>query len=186
VKVRTHPLQASRASHTGLSADTPGINDAKPAKDHSNVQDKLFVRQAAVGGRAEVELGQLAQRKGVDQAVKDFGERMVADHGKANDRLSRLSRDVSSEIPDGLDPEHETIRRELNELSGADFDIAYFASQIRDHQKTANLLQWHISYGQNQPIVNYSIETLPTVMAHLETAKLEHARLVAAKAPPPR
>lgn len=169
----------------GLMADTPGINEAKPAKDHSNVQDKLFVRQAALGGRAEAELGQLAQRKGVDQAVKDFGERMVADHGKANDRLARLSRGVNSEIPDGLDPEHQTIRRELNELSGADFDIAYMASQIRDHQKTANLLQWHISYGQNQPLVNYAIETLPIVMAHLEAAKLEHARLVAAKGSPP-
>lgn len=167
----------------GLSADTPGINEAKPAKDHSNVQDKLFVRQAALGGRAEVELGKLAQSKGVDDAVKQFGERMTADHGKANDRLMRLARGVNSEIPDGLDPEHQTIRRELNELSGEDFDIAYLASQIRDHQKTANLLQWHISYGQNQPLVNYAIETLPTVMAHLEMAKQEHARLITAKEP---
>jgi putative membrane protein len=68
-------------------------------------------------------------------------------------------------------------------LSGADFDIAYLASQIRDHQKTANVLQWHISYGQNQPLVNYAIETLPVVMTHLETAKLEHARLTTAKSP---
>ncbi len=176
-------LADTMGNPAGMMADTPGINEAKPAKDHSNVQDKLFVRQAAVGGRAEVELGRLAQKKGVDQAVKDFGERMVADHGKANDRLSRLSRDVNSEIPDGLDPEHQTIRRELNELSGADFDIAYLASQVRDHQKTANLLQWHISYGQNQPLVNYAIETLPVVMAHLETAKLEHARLTTAERP---
>ena len=170
----------------GMMPDTPGINEATPAKDHSNVQDRLFVRQAAIGGRAEVDLGRLAQQKGTDDAVKSFGERMVADHGKANDRLLRLARGVNSEIPDGLDPEHQTVRRELNELSGADFDIAYLASQIRDHQKTANLLQWHISYGQNQPLVNYSIETLPIVMAHLETAKLEHARLTTAKPPAKR
>lgn len=176
-------LADTMGNPAGLSADTPGINEAKPAKDHSNVQDKLFVRQAAIGGRAEAELGRLAQKKGVDQAVKDFAARMVADHGKANDRLLRLARDVNSEIPDGLDPEHQTIRRELDELSGADFDIAYLASQIRDHQKTANVLQWHISYGQNQPLVNYAIETLPVVMTHLETAKLEHARLTTAKSP---
>lgn len=176
-------LADTMGNPAGLSADTPGIIEAKPAKDHSNVQDKLFVRQAAIGGRAEVGLGQLAQKKGADEAVKSFGERMIADHGKANDRLLRLARDVNSEIPDGLDPEHQTIRRELDELSGADFDIAYLASQVRDHQKTANLLQWHISYGQNQPLVNYSIETLPVVMAHLEAAKLEHARLTTAKLP---
>jgi putative membrane protein len=165
----------------GMSPDTPGINSAKPAKNHSNIQDKLFVRQMAIGGRAEVELGRLAQQKGADQAVKDFGERMVGDHSKGNDRLMRVAKGVNGELPEGLDPEHQTIRRELTELGGADFDIAYLAAQIRDHQKTANLLQWHISYGQNQPLVDYSIETLPLVMAHLEHAKLEHARLIAAK-----
>jgi putative membrane protein len=165
----------------GMSPDTPGINAAKPAKNHSNIQDKLFVRQMAIGGRAEVELGRLAQQKGVDEAVKGFGERMVTDHSKGNERLMRAAKGVNGEVPEGLDPEHQTIRRELNELSGADFDIAYLAAQVRDHQKTANLLQWHISYGQNQPLVDYSIETLPLVMAHLEQAKLEHARLIAAK-----
>jgi putative membrane protein len=165
----------------GMSPDTQGINAATPAKNHANIQDKLFVRQMTIGGRAEVELGRLAQQKGVDQAVKDFGERMVADHSKGNDRLMRAAKGVNAEIPEGLDPEHQTIRRELTEVSGADFDIAYLAAQVRDHQKTANLLQWHISYGQNQPLVDYSIETLPVVMAHLERAKLEHARLIAAK-----
>lgn len=172
---------ATMGNPAGMSPDTPGINVAKPAKNHSNIQDKLFVRQMALGGRAEVELGRLAQQKGVDQAVKQFGERMVADHSKGNDRLMRASKGVNGEIPEGLDPEHQTIRRELNELSGADFDIAYLAAQVRDHQKTANLLQWHISYGQNQPLLDYSIETLPLVMAHLEQAKLEHARMIAAK-----
>ena len=164
----------------GMSPDTPGINAANPAKNHSNIQDKLFVRQMTLGGRAEVELGRLAQRKGVDQVVKDFAENMVADHSKGNDRLTRAAKGVIGEIPEGLDPEHLTIQRELNELSGTDFDIAYLAAQIRDHQKTANLLQWHISYGQNQPLVQYSIETLPLVMTHLEHAKLEHARLITA------
>ncbi len=169
----------------GMSPDTPGINAAKPAKNHANIQDKLFVRQMTIGGRAEVELGRLAQKKGVDQAVKSFGERMVADHSKGNERLMRAAKGVNGEIPEGLDPEHQTIRRELNELSGTDFDIAYLASQVRDHQKTSNLLQWHISYGQNDQLLKYSIETLPVVMTHLEHAKLEHDRLVTAKAPMP-
>jgi putative membrane protein len=169
----------------GMSPDTPGINAAKPAKNHANIQDKLFVRQMTIGGRAEVELGRLAQQKGVDQAVKSFGERMVADHSKGNERLMCAAKGVNGEIPEGLDPEHQTIRRELNELSGTDFDIAYLASQVRDHQKTSNLLQWHISYGQNDQLLKYSIETLPVVMTHLEHAKLEHDRLVTAKAPMP-
>jgi putative membrane protein len=165
----------------GMAPDTPGIEAANPAKNFSNVQDKLFVRQATLGGRAEVELGRLAEKKGGAQSVKEFGTRMAADHAKGNDRLMRAAKGVKSEIPEGLDPEHQTVQRELSELQGENFDIAYLASQIRDHQKTANLLQWHISTGQHQPLVQYSIETLPVVMAHLDHAKLEHARLVAGK-----
>ncbi|HLH08429.1 MAG TPA: DUF4142 domain-containing protein [Terriglobales bacterium] len=49
--------------------------------------DKAFVTKAAEGGLAEVELGQLAQQKAESQQVKDFGQRMVTDHTKANDQL---------------------------------------------------------------------------------------------------
>ena len=45
---------------------------------------------AAKGGMAEVELGKLAQDKGSNEQVKNFGKRMVDDHGKANDDLKTL------------------------------------------------------------------------------------------------
>jgi putative membrane protein len=47
--------------------------------------DTTFVRKAAEGGMAEVKLGQLAKEKGSNKAVKEFGDRMVKDHSKAND-----------------------------------------------------------------------------------------------------
>jgi putative membrane protein len=46
--------------------------------------DRNFITKAAAGGRAEVELGQLAQGKASSDAVKQFGQRMVEDHGAAN------------------------------------------------------------------------------------------------------
>lgn len=161
----------------GMLADTPGINQAQPDPDHSNVQDKLFVRQAALGGRAEVELGRLAQKKASAESVKNFAQRMIEDHGKSNDRLLRVGRDVNSQIPKELDPEHKRVQSELQQMNGEDFDIAYLTHQIGEHQKTANLLQWEISYGQNQELTKYAIDTLPGVMEHLEVAKDELAKL---------
>ena len=49
--------------------------------------DKKFVMDAAVGGMAEVELGKLAAEKATNPEVKQFGQRMVDDHTKANDEL---------------------------------------------------------------------------------------------------
>lgn len=168
----------------GMSPDTPRMDTANPPADHANTQDKLFVRQLAIGGQAEVELGKLAQQKGASNATKEFGKRMVQDHDKANAQLMKAARNIRAEVPKDVDPEHKRVRSELEKVSGAEFDAAYFAAQIRHHQKTANLLMWEISFGQNEALKKYASDTLPTVLEHLDTAKQYHAELLAA--PPPR
>lgn len=162
----------------GLAPDTPGLESASPASTHTNTQDKLFVRQAALGNRAEAELGKLAQSKGSAQAVKDFGKQMEKDHSESADRVIKAGKSAKMELPRDLDAEHQRVRNELSKLSGAEFDRAYLASQIEDHQKTANLLLWQLSYGQNAELIRYSADSLPNVLEHLQTAKREYAKLV--------
>jgi putative membrane protein len=168
----------------GLSPDTPGIEAAKPMNDATNNQDKLFVRQIALGNRAEVELGKLAQSKGSAVGVKDFASRMQKDHSASLDRAMKAGKPTKMDIPKDLDAEHKRVRDELNALSGAEFDKAYLTAQMQDHQKTANLLLWHLSYGQNADLIKYSADTLPDVLDHLEHAKREYAKLT--ETPPPR
>jgi putative membrane protein len=167
----------------GLSPDTPGLETAKPAPDHSNTQDKLFLRQAALGNQAEVELGRLASKKAESKPVQEFAQHMVEDHGKSGDLLRKLGRGVNANIPKELDPEHQTIRAKLEKASGKEFDIAYIGSMIQDHQRTANLLQWQITNGQSEPLKKYAADTLPDVMEHLEMAKQQYAMLTSG-APP--
>lgn len=167
----------------GLSPDTPGIEAAKPSTDATNNQDKLFVRQIAIGNRAEVELGKLAESKATSQGVKDFAKRMQSDHSSSLDKALKAGKPAKMDIPKEVDAEHKRIRDELNQLAGADFDKAYLTAQMQDHQKTANLLLWHLSYGQNQGLVQYSKDTLPIVLEHLEHAKREYEALTST---PPR
>jgi putative membrane protein len=161
----------------GMSPDTEGKEMAKPAPEGSNTQDKLFVRQAAIGGRAEVELSKLAQKKATDPSVREFADHMVEVHSRSNQQLLKLGRGMQSELPKDLDPEHQRVRGELDKAQGQTFDLAYIAAQIQDHQRTANLLQWHISTGQNEALRKYSMQTLPEVMSHLEQAQQTHAML---------
>ncbi|HEY0681345.1 MAG TPA: DUF4142 domain-containing protein [Steroidobacter sp.] len=165
------------ANPGGMSPDTPGKEAAQPATEGSNTQDKLFVRQAALGGRAEVELGKIAQKKASNASVREFADRMVEVHSKSNQQLLRTGRGLNPDLPKDLDPEHQSVRNELQKASGQSFDIAYISAQIQDHQRTANLLQWHISNGQNEALKKYSIQTLPEVMQHLEHAQQTFAML---------
>lgn len=170
-------LAQEETNPAGMSPDTAGKEMARPVPEGSNTQDKLFVRQAALGGQAEVELGKLAQKRATDPSVRQFADRMVEVHSKSNQQLLKLGKGLSPDLPKQLDAEHQAVRNALDEAQGQTFDLAYISAQIQDHQRTANLLQWHISTGQNEALRKYSIQTLPEVMDHLEQAKGTYAML---------
>jgi len=65
--------------------------------------DRKFVMSAAQGGLAEVQLGQLAAKNGSADTVKQFGQRMVDDHSKANDELKSLASSKQVTLPDSMD-----------------------------------------------------------------------------------
>ncbi|MGE3958815.1 MAG: DUF4142 domain-containing protein [Vicinamibacterales bacterium] len=48
---------------------------------------------------AEVELGKLATAKAQSQEVKQFAQRMVTDHGKANEELKSLAQRKNIALP---------------------------------------------------------------------------------------
>ena len=65
--------------------------DNNPDAMTTRVDDKKFVKDAAIGGLTEVELGKLAAQKGSSDAVKQFGQKLVDDHTKANDELKQVA-----------------------------------------------------------------------------------------------
>ena len=145
---------------------TPGTGPHQP-----NNADRLFVRAAAIGGTAEVELGRLAERKGQSDAVKEFAWRMVEDHSKANDRLMTLAKEDGIPVPDELDQEHKAMRAQLEAMSGPEFDLAYLQGQVIDHQKMVQLLEYEIGSGQDVELKGFASEVLPVVLRHLRAAQ---------------
>jgi putative membrane protein len=160
-----------------LSPDTKGAEVGKPDA-RMNTVDQIVLRQAAIGGMAEIELGKLAAQRAQSDAVKQFAQRMVDDHGQANQRVARLAKAGDVPLPKAPDPDQRAVRAQLEKLTGAQFDVAYMAAQVGDHQKTAHLLEHVITGGQNPDTKAFAIETLPTVLKHLEMAKQIHASLV--------
>jgi putative membrane protein len=161
----------------GMAPDTPGVFAARPAAEHPNTADLIFSHEAALGGMAEVNAGKLAARKGQSAAVKEFANRMVSDHTAAGERLTAVNKSNKVQAPPDLDKDHKVTLDQLGKADGKAFDVAYIRAQIVDHQKTAQLYEWIIDNGQDPRLVSYAMETLPSVLRHLEMAKSLQAQL---------
>jgi putative membrane protein len=133
--------------------------------------DDMFVTKAAKGGMAEVELGKLASEKGTSDAVKQFGQRMVTDHGKANDELKSLAQSKNVTLPTEIDAKEKALRDRLMKLSGPAFDRAYMQAMVADHVKDVNEFKMESKSGKDPEVKAWAAKTLPTLEEHLKMAR---------------
>jgi putative membrane protein len=61
----------------------------------------------------EARLGELAQQQAKSTEVKDFGQRMVEDHGQANDKLKQIAEQKGIELPQDLSEDAQATYEEL-------------------------------------------------------------------------
>ena len=161
----------------GAAPDTPGVYEARPNLEHPNTADALFAREASLGGTGEVDAAKLAARKAHSSAVRDFANMMVSDHGKANQQLSAVLSANASKTSTTPDMDHKVMLDQLEKTSGEAFDVLYIRGQVAEHQKTVQLYEWIIDNGQDPRLTRYAMNTLPTVMRHLELARSIQAQL---------
>jgi putative membrane protein len=132
--------------------------------------DRAFVAKAAQGGLMEVAAGKLAAQRGLDQAVKEFGQKMVTDHASANDQLKSLADSKQILLPSSLSPEEDAALGKLEGLNGTDFDKAYLQMMVKDHVEDISEFEKEVKKGQDAEVKSFAENTLPTLRHHLMLA----------------
>ncbi len=133
--------------------------------------DKKFMREAAEGGLAEVELGKLATEKASSDDVKKFGQRMVSDHSKANEELKQIASSKGVDLPDQLTGKDQLLKERLSKLSGPSFDRAYMENMVKDHKKDVADFNRESTSAKDPEVKQFAAKTLPTLKDHLKEAE---------------
>lgn len=133
--------------------------------------DRNFVSTAAMDSMAEVELGRLAVERGASDGVKQFGQRMIDDHTRANQELTETAAPLGLTPPAALDAKHRARAEKLARLSGAAFDRAYMKEMVSAHQKAVSLFQRQSARGSQPELKAFAARTLPTLQEHLQMAR---------------
>jgi putative membrane protein len=116
----------------------------------------------------EVQLGQLAAQKATDPDVKNFGQKMVDDHSKANDQLKQVASQKGITVPSSLPASKQKDVDKLNKLSGAAFDKAYVSMMVQDHKKDVAEFKKESKSAKDSDIKSFASTTLPTLQDHLK------------------
>lgn len=135
-----------------------------------DVADATFVRKAAAGNQAEVELAELAIRKASDASVKQFAERIKKDHSAAQQKLEQAARSAGVEMPATLDDAHDSDLTRLEKLDGAEFDEAYMTLMVQEHAKDLQAYNDQVRESDGA-IAAYARETVPVLESHVELAR---------------
>jgi putative membrane protein len=155
-----------------LSA-APAIAAAKKqgTKATGAKSDQTFIVDVAKDSMAEVELGKLAVQQAVKPEVRQFGQRMIDDHSKANEELKMLAQQKGITLPSDLDPKTKALKARLEKLSGEQFDRAFMRAMLMDHRKAVNAFKHESASGQDPDVKMWAAKTLPTLEEHLKLAR---------------
>jgi putative membrane protein len=143
--------------------------------------DRTFMHKAAIGGMAEVDMGNLAQQKAANDQVKQFGARMVQDHTKANDELKQVAGAKGVTLPASLDKKNQDTMDKMQKLSGAAFDKAYMSHMVDDHKQDIADFQKEAKGGKDVDVKGFADKTLPTLKDHLKMAEAANSAVKNAK-----
>src|SRR5258706_9016622 len=79
---------------------SPQTQNRRTSSAGMRSSDETFLKKAADGNMAEVQLGQLAQKNAWSDSVKQFGQRMVTDHSsKMLDDIKNLAASKGVTLP---------------------------------------------------------------------------------------
>jgi putative membrane protein len=164
------PGAGSAGIGPGPGAGTSAAGGTAPSSGVSQ-DDREFMTKAAQGGLLEVELGRRADERGAAPEVKAFGDRMVADHTKANRELADLASRKGVTLPTRLDAKGEKKLDDLSKLTGQKFDREYVDSMVDDHKEDVDEFAKEAKDANDPALRDWTAKTLPTLQEHLRMAE---------------
>jgi len=136
----------------------------------SNERDVQFLLEAAEINMMEMQLGNLAQKKGYSVNARDLGKTMEEIHVESFRQLLRLSKQKSIVLPLIGTKKAQVVYDRLNEKSNTGFDRAYCSLMVAENIEAIGLFEKAAQHANDPEIKAWAMETVPALKSHLHYA----------------
>lgn len=140
-------------------------NDDKFDNDMKE-KDAQFLVNAAEANMKEIQLGQLAQKKGTVSHVKELGKMMEDAHTKSQKELVALAKTKGITVPTSPTKNVRDTYDKLDKKTGKDFDKAYADIIVDAHVKSIDSYEKAAADSHDSEITNWASKTLPELRKH--------------------
>jgi putative membrane protein len=168
------------ADDTAASTDSTAV---APAPAPTAITDPQIAMIVVVANSGDSAAGELAKTKGTNAEVKEFGQRMVTDHGAVNAEATALVTKLNvtpeeSDASRSMAADGQANMTNLQGQSGAAFDKAYIDHEVMMHQQVLDALDQQLIPGaQNAELKALLEKVRPAIASHLESAKAIQTKL---------
>jgi putative membrane protein len=182
MKILSKPsLALTAAAALGLAAcsnepdqttavDTTAATDMAVLPTETATPDS-HAAHAMKGDNSEVKLGKLAAKQGGSAGVREFGDMLVADHGKAKVKVAALARGMNVPTTEETKAEADAEYAKLQGLSGDAFDKEFVAYMVEDHKKDIAKFKDEANSDDPAPVTRLAADTVPELEKHLSKAQ---------------
>lgn len=177
VSVNSVPSAPTPASITPApSTSTELVIPAFDIAAYATMNEKNITAMMATGDSLEIEIGQLAQSKGTDQRVRDFGVMLVTDHSAHLVKTHEIITDEDVGVePMASDVEGVRLRGLVTWLkgnpAGAAWDATLVRFQAQHHQNVIDVLNANIKNAHDDDLEDHIEKTLVSLAKHRDAAR---------------
>ena len=166
-------LAACAALMAGCAATPP--SEPVPAVAAVDPTNPLFapgyLAMAASSDQFEIQSGQLAGQMSQNQAVRSFGNLLVAHHTSTTNQLMAAAQAAGlTPPPPALMPNHQAMLDQLR-AAGPNFDVAFRDIQVQAHQDALTLHQGYANGGDLPALRTVAAAAVPIIQQHLSAAQ---------------
>ncbi|MGV9979647.1 DUF4142 domain-containing protein [Micromonospora wenchangensis] len=141
---------------------------AAQAAAQPSAQDTQYLQAVHQVNLAEIVTGNLAQKKGQNEQVKQLGQQFVTDHTQLDQTVKSTAQQLNVNLPNAPTADQQKVIDKLNGLNGAAFDKAWVTAELAGHVQAIQATQTEISQGSEQSVVQLAQDALPVLQAHYD------------------
>lgn len=146
----------------------PDMPTGKQSVDRARAMDATFMTRTQLRGLEQIELGGIAAARASNPAVREFGQQLVQDRGKANEDLGMLARSQSIALPSALEAKRRAEIDRISKLSPPALDSAIVRALVKLHDAEVADFRNQTQMGQEVELQGWVYVMLPLLEGQQE------------------